>query len=82
MTKALLLFVPGGLVLLALVWLWRRGRAQDVTLSTRWLEAQARRDAHAGAPWEGVCVDWPIDKLRNENGQWNRYDERRRRGAA
>lgn len=70
---ALLLLVPGGSVIVSVLYLRRRSRADRV--SEAWLQEQLEREREA---FEGIAIKWPINKLANEHPQFQTTTLRRR----
>lgn len=75
--KAFSVVFLGVLAALSL-WLCRRQKAECV--SEQWRKEQEREDDRRGI--DGVSIRFPIRKIVNEAGMWNRTQEQRRRKRA
>ena len=66
--------LPGGVLILLMIWLWNR--RPDVRVSSTWLSEQAQSESRHG--YDGVAWRWPRTS-NDDDGLFNRFVERIRR---
>lgn len=72
------LLITGGVILGYVLWRCCRARfaTHDQPVSDQWLADQKRADDQIGI--DSVAWDWPVRKLVNEAGEFNRHRARKR----